>query len=140
MIETARLLLRPMQASDTGALLHVFADPAVMAAFDAVPFDRHRMARWVEDNLAHQEQHGYGLYAVFEKADGVLIGDCGLTRMDIGGTIEAELGYDFRSDRWGRGFATEAALAVRDEAVLRLGLPRLVSLIRQGNRASRRVA
>jgi RimJ/RimL family protein N-acetyltransferase len=140
MIETTRLLLRPMHATDTTELLHIFADPVVMAAFDAAPFDRRQMEQWVRDNLAHQERHGYGLYTVIEKADGAVIGDCGLTVMDSGGVTEVELGYDFRRDRWGRGFATEAALAVRDAAFLRLGLPRLISLIRHGNRASRRVA
>ncbi len=36
--------------------------------------------------------------------------------------------------------ATEAATAVRDYALQALRLPRLISLIRQGNEASRRVA
>jgi RimJ/RimL family protein N-acetyltransferase len=56
--------------------------------------------------------------------------------MDLG----PELGYDLRSDQWGRGLATEAATAVRDFAFDVLGLPRLVSLIRVSNDASRRVA
>jgi RimJ/RimL family protein N-acetyltransferase len=58
----------------------------------------------------------------------------------VGGRQEAELGYDFRSDHWHRGFATEAATAVRDYAFQTLALPRLVSVIRQGNGASQRVA
>ena len=48
-----------------------------------------------------------------------------------------ELGYDLRSAYWNRGLGTEA---VRDYAFTVLRLPRLVSLIRQGNRASQRVA
>jgi RimJ/RimL family protein N-acetyltransferase len=51
-----------------------------------------------------------------------------------------ELGYDFRSDYWSRGFATEAAMAVRDYALDVLKLPGLISLIRVGNEASRRVS
>ncbi len=53
---------------------------------------------------------------------------------------QRELGYDLRSDYWGRGLATEAACAVRDLAFADLQLKRLVSLIRVGNLASRRVA
>lgn len=140
MIETPRLFLRPMRAADAPALLHIFADPAVMASFGVGPFDRPRMDRWVAENLAHQERHGYGLYAVYERTGGLLIGDCGLTRMELDEATEVELGYDFRSDRWGRGLATEAASAVRDHAFGHLGLTRLISLIRQGNRASQRVA
>jgi RimJ/RimL family protein N-acetyltransferase len=138
-IETARLLLRPMRAEDVDDLLAVFADPKVMAAFGVEPFDRHQMERWVGRNLEHQERYGYGLYSIIDKADHRLIGDCGLEHLDDDGT-EAELGYDLRSDSWNQGVATEAATAVRDHAFRVLGLPRLISLIRQGNAASRRVA
>jgi RimJ/RimL family protein N-acetyltransferase len=140
MIETARLLLRPMRFKDTDALWQIFADPAVMAAFDAEPFDRRQMEGWVRKNLAHQERHGYGLCSVSYKANGELIGDCGLTQMTIGDATVVELGYDLRSDYWRQGLATEAAAAIRDHAFQTLRLPRLVSLIRRENRASRRVA
>jgi RimJ/RimL family protein N-acetyltransferase len=140
MIETPRLILRPMRAEDTDALQQVFADPQVMDAFGAAPFDRQQMERWVQRNLAHQARHGYGLYAVVLKAGGVIVGDCGLTHMEVEGVPEVELGYHLRSAYWHRGLGTEAAVAVRDHAFGVLGLPRLVSLIRQGNRASQRVA
>jgi ribosomal-protein-alanine N-acetyltransferase len=140
MIETPRLILRPMRAEDTGALLHIFADPQVMAAFLVEPFARPQMERWVRRNLDHQDDHGYGHFSVILKENGLLVGDCGLEVMEVAGETAVELGYDFRSDYWGQGLATEAAMAVRDYAFGTLGLPRLVSLIRQGNDASRRVA
>jgi [ribosomal protein S5]-alanine N-acetyltransferase len=140
MIETARLLLRPMREDDVDALLHVFGDPKVMAAFGVAPFDRSQMEQWVRRNLDHQERHGFGLFSVILKDGGRLIGDCGLELMDVDGERQAELGYDLRSDHWGRGLATEAAAAVRDYAFGQLECPRLISLIRQGNEASRRVA
>src|SRR6476646_5367500 len=139
-IETERLILRPMVAGDAPALLHIFADPLVMAAFGEAPFDEGQMASWVGRNLEHQERYGYGLYSVILKENGLLIGDCGLERIEVGGRIEAELGYDVRSDHRRRGLATEAATAVRDHALRALHLPRLISLIRVGNIASRRVA
>ena len=139
MIETERLLLRPMRAEDVDELLAIFGDPKVMAAFGVEPFGRPEMKHWVQRNLEHQERYGYGLFSVIHKADRRLVGDCGLEHMDEGAR-EAELGYDFRSDYWNRGLATEAAAAVRDFAFHELGLPRLISLIRQGNGASRRVA
>lgn len=140
MLETPRLVLRPMQASDMDALLRIFTDPHVMAAFDSPPFDRAQMARWLQRNLDHQAKHGYGLFSVMLKTNGVLIGDCGLEVVDVDGERVAELGYDFRSDYWHQGCATEAATAVRDYAFGALNLPRLVSLIRVGNVASQRVA
>lgn len=139
-LETARLWLRPMRATDIDALLVIFTDPKVMAAFDSAPFDRQQMAQWLARNLAHQAEHGYGLFSVIDKTSGLLIGDCGLEVMQVDGAQVAELGYDLRSDYWNRGFATEAATAVRDYAFNILSLPRLISLIRIGNRASQRVA
>lgn len=140
MLETPRLLLRPMRIEDTADLLHIFTDPQVLAAFDARPFDQQQMERWVKRNLDHQEQYGYGLFSVILKANGLLIGDCGLEHMVPEGKPEIEFGYDFRSDYWNQGLATEAAAAIRDYAFQTLQLPRLISLIRHNNTASQRVA
>jgi len=129
--------LREMRPEDATALLVVFSDPRVMASFPGEAlFDASRMSSWVGRNLEHQRVHGYGLFSVIHKGDGILIGDCGLERMEIG----VELGYDLRSDYWDQGLATEAAGAVRDFAFTTLGLVELISLIRVGNEASRRVA
>jgi RimJ/RimL family protein N-acetyltransferase len=139
-LETERLTLRPMVADDFDALLTIFTDPKVMASFKEPPFNRERMAGWLNRNLEHQQQYGYGLFSVCLKTNGVLIGDCGLEQMEVNGEVVAELGYDFRSDYWGQGYATEAASAVRDYAFGALHLPKLISLIWARNRASARVA
>ena len=140
MIETDRLLLRPMRADEADDLLRIFADPKVMASFGDILFDRSQMEQWVQRNLAHQQQYGYGLFSVCLKPSRLLIGDCGLEHIELEGSRETELGYDFRSDYWNQGLATEAATAVRDYAFQILALPRLISLIRQGNKPSQRVA
>lgn len=129
-----------MVAEDAGALLHIFADPEVMQSFDGLILSPEMMARWVQRNLDRQQRHGYGLFSVILKSEDVLIGDCGLEHMEVDGSPEVEIGYDFRSDYWGRGFATEAATAVRDFAFHELHLPRVISLIRSSNAASARVA
>lgn len=139
-IETQRLLLRPMRITDIDAMLRIFTDPLVMASFGIPPFERHEMKQWVQRNLSHQNEYGYGLFAVILKHNKSLIGDCGLEHRVINGESVTELGYDFLSDYWHKGLATEAAKAVRDYAFIELRLPRLVSLIRIGNDASRRVA
>jgi len=139
-LETERLILRPMTQSDFEALLLIFTDPEVMAAFQHEPFTPEQMQRWLSRNLEHQGQYGYGLFSATLKESGELIGDCGLEQMEVEGQTLAELGYDFRSDVWNRGFATEAASAVRDYAFEILQLPQLISLIRVGNLPSKRVA
>ena len=139
-LETERLILRPMLASDFDAFHRIFTDLRVMAAFDHDPFTREQMERWLKRNLDHQAEFGYGLFSVLLKDTGELIGDCGLEQMEVGDSKVAELGYDFRSDFWNQGYATEAASAVRDYAFDVLHLPELISLIRVGNLASKRVA
>ena len=137
-LETRRLLLRTMLETDFDALHRIFTDPKVMAAFQHDPLSREEMQGWLRRNLDHQRQYGYGLFSVLLKETGEMIGDCGLEQMED--EDAAELGYDFRSDFWNQGYATEAALAVRDYAFDVLQLPRLISLIRVGNLASKRVA
>ena len=139
-IETERLILRPMDITDIDAMLCIFTDPLVIASFGIAPFGRQEMERWIQRNLSHQNEYGYGLFSVILKSNELLIGDCGLEQMDIEGEKVAELGYDFRSDYWHQGLATEAAKTVRDYAFKVLGLPRLISLIRVGNNPARRVA
>jgi ribosomal-protein-alanine N-acetyltransferase len=139
-IETRRLLLRPMEISDIDAMLCIFTDPPVIASFGIPPFERRQMKQWVQRNLSHQNEFGYGLFSVILKHSNSLIGDCGLEHRDIDGEMVTELGYDFLSRYWHRGLATEAARAVRDYAFMKLTLPHLVSLIRVGNDASKRVA
>jgi RimJ/RimL family protein N-acetyltransferase len=129
-----------MQDTDLDTLLVIFTDPQVMAAFDEEPFNREQMSRWLQRNLDHQAQYGYGLFSVILKENGLLIGDCGLERMEVDGMQVAELGYDFRSDYWNQGYATEAARTMRDYAFDVLGLPQLISLIRVKSMASQRVA
>ena len=139
-LDTPRLLLRLMQPSDLDDLLKIFGDPKVMDSFNEEPFTKEQMQRWLQRNLAHQDEFGYGLFSVILKSENLLIGDCGLEHMDVEGEQKTELGYDFCSDYWNQGYATEAASAVRDFAFHRLKLPGLISLIRKGNQSSRRVA
>lgn len=98
------------------------------------------MLGWPGRNLEHQIRYGYGLSSVILKGNGELIGNCGLEQIDIEGLQVAEPGYEFRSDYWNQCFAMEATLAVRDYAFDILRLPQLISLIRVGNLASKRVA
>ena len=139
-VETRRLLLRPMKITDVDAMLRIFADPLVTASFGMPPFERRQVRQWVERNLSHQSKFGYGLASVILKHNNLLIGDCGLEHADIDGEMVPELGYDFLSDYWHKGLATEAARAVIDYAFVELKLSQVICLIRIGNDRSRRVA
>ncbi len=51
-----------------------------------------------------------------------------------------EVGYHFRRDQWGHGYATEAARACMGLAFHTFGAGKVISLIRPENVPSRRVA
>lgn len=57
---------------------------------------------------------GFGLWAVCLKETGEMIGDGGLTMQPINGKIKPEIGYHVRKDQQRKGYAKEAAIAVRD--------------------------
>ena len=89
--------------------------------------------------LARYREDGCAEYAVVIASTGELIGDCGPTFREIEGERLPELGWDLRSDRWGHGYATEAARGVLTHAA-DLGLTRVYSLIAPENERSRGVA
>ena len=139
-LETERLVLRHLSHDDLDALAAIQADPEVMRYFPSGPRSREEALRELERCIALQEQHGFSLWAAIEKARGRLIGRCGLLPQAIQGRDEVEIAYLIDREYWGRGFATEAALATRDHGFGRLGRDRLVSIIHRDNLASRRVA
>ena len=138
-LETSRLILREFVPEDVDALARVISDPETMRFYPA-PFDRAGVETWISRNLRRYAENGHGLWAMILKANGELIGDCGLTVQNVDGSDEIEIGYHVRRDLWGQGLATEAARACRDFGFARLPVERLISLIRPENLPSRRVA
>ena len=91
-LETERLFLRPMLETDFDSLLRIFTDPQAMQAFNHPPFTHEQLRRWLQRNLDHQKQYGYGLFSVILKSTGELIGDCGLEQMEDQGAAEGPAG------------------------------------------------
>jgi RimJ/RimL family protein N-acetyltransferase len=132
---TARLQLRPVSIADRNDLHRLEQDPEVMRHLnggvptplapvnpDASPF---RMPRGNEHDV----------WAVVERDSGSL---AGWVALHVHGTT-GELGYRFFRTFWGRGYATEAARAVIDDAFARVGLVRIKAETMAANVRSRRV-
>jgi RimJ/RimL family protein N-acetyltransferase len=103
-------------------------------------FDRHDAEKWIARNLQRYRIAGCGLYAVTLKGSEDVIGDCGLIRQMVEGEPRLEVGYHFRRDQWGHGYATEAARACMGLAFREFAAAKVISLIRPENVPSRRVA
>ena len=112
-IETERLYLREMTEDDFEALNKVLADSDIMQHYPYA-FDEAGVKNWIQRNMERYRIFGFGLWAVCLKETGEMIGDCGLTMQLINGQIKPEIGYHIRADKQRKGYAKEAAAAVRD--------------------------
>jgi RimJ/RimL family protein N-acetyltransferase len=88
-------------------------------------------------HMRHQDSHGFGLWAVELRATHEVIGVTGLTH--LADSAEIEVGYRFLRKHWGKGYATEAALASIQFGLGELRLERIVAVTLPTNRASRHV-
>jgi RimJ/RimL family protein N-acetyltransferase len=137
-LRTARLHLIRLRPGDLDDLVRMYADPRVMATLAGV-----RSAAWtaqyLERQLAHCEQYGFGYWAARDPHTGRFAGRGGLRRVIIEGRKEVEVGYGFLAEFWGRGLATELALASVRVGYTELDLLDLVCDTLPTNIASRRV-
>ncbi len=128
MIETERLALRRLTLNDADLLLGIFSDPVAMRYYESTR-DFEQTLGWIRWNLGMYEECGHGMWAAIARDNGRFVGQIGLVVQEVEGEREIELGYLLLRSCWGRGFATEAALACRDFGFRELGRERLVSLI-----------
>jgi len=140
-LTTERLLLRHFHILDSEPMYRVFGDAEVMRFGDGVQTKK-RVENWLHSCLEHYYQTwGFGPYAVIEQSSRDVIGYCGLFFFpDVNGQPEVEIGYRLARSMWGKGYATEAAIAVRGFAFSILGIKRLIAMIDPANLASIRVA
>jgi RimJ/RimL family protein N-acetyltransferase len=137
-IQTERLLLRRPTAADVEDPPAFLVDPRVVEFLGGVDDDpRGVVQRWVDD----WDDYPAGKLIV-ETAAGERIGRVGVNFYDPVRWVRSsapdarpELTWALAYDQWGKGYATEAATAVRDW----FGAP-LISLIAPANIRSQRLA
>jgi RimJ/RimL family protein N-acetyltransferase len=137
MIETERLLLRRPTEADVGSPPTWLADPEVMDWLGGIEPAAEVVRLWIDQ----WAQYPSGKFLVERKSDGALVGRVGANYYDVetwqrSPEGDPELGWALAREHWGQGYATEAALAVREW----LHAPRVISLITVANLRSQRVA
>ena len=139
-LETPRLILREFTAGDAEAIQVYASDPEVTRFTSWGPntpeITASVLAGWLKDQV-HTPRTEFNL-AIVRREDGATIGGAGfgLTDWSVG---TANFGYVLRRSAWGCGYATEAARAVRDWALIDLGLHRLIAHCEPENIGSLRV-
>jgi RimJ/RimL family protein N-acetyltransferase len=150
-LATQRLRLRLPAAGDTSAAAELLTDPEVMRFLGREEVPEERVGAVVEKWIRRWEENGIGFFVVESCEDGAFLGRVGLNVWDVRSWTHAtraaareyaqpELGWALVRSQWGRGYAAEAALAVRDWAFNQRDIRRLISLIAPDNLASAAVA
>ncbi len=138
-LETERLSLQHLTASDAEFLIELLNDPSFIRNIGD------RGVRTVQDAHAYVQngpaasyaKNGFGLDLVILKDTGEPIGMCGLIKRPT--LDDVDIGYAYLPRYWSKGYAVEAASAVKQYAQDVIGLKRLVAIVDPLNLGSIRV-
>ena len=137
-IDTHRLLLRKFTNKDAVLIYELNQDPEV-TRFTHDPIESLEQAATVlaQNILPQYDLYNYGRWAVHLKSTAESIGWCGLKyRPEL---KEVDLGYRFKKNSWGHGYATEAADASIRYGLEKLRISRITGRAETGNLGSIRV-
>jgi RimJ/RimL family protein N-acetyltransferase len=134
---TPRLRLRRLEEADRLVIRRMDTDPEIMGAAGVRTAEE--SDRFVADQIAHWERHGFGVWMAIDRVTQVCVGRGGLRHITLGGQDVVQVGYGLFPGFWGQGLATEVAVASIRVAFDLLRLPRLVAIVLPVNLASRRV-
>ena len=124
-IETERLLLRTFSETDASLIYELNLDPDVTRyTHDPVKDLAHATEILEKTIIPQYALYNHGRWAVHLKASLDFLGWCGLKyRAELN---EIDLGFRFKKEFWGKGFATEAAYASIKYGFEKIGLQRIV--------------
>lgn len=126
-LESERLILRPWRQEDRKPFAAINAEPDVVRYLNPLTDEQsHAMLDRID---RHFEDHGWGFWALEEKASGELIGMCGLNNVSsaLPFAPAVEIGWRLSAFRHGAGLAREAAERCLDFAFNELKLDRIVA-------------
>jgi RimJ/RimL family protein N-acetyltransferase len=128
-----------MVPDDADFVAEMLADPEVTHYYER-RFSRADAEAWLARQLGRYARDGHGLWLVLEREGRQPVGQVGLAMQEVEGERQPEIGWLLHRPFWGKGYATEAAIATRDAAFRQWRYAAVISLIRPENQPSRRVA
>lgn len=139
--ETNRLIIRELSVKDIPTMYQIYQNPEVKKY---IPDIDDYLENEIEKHKAYIKNvynfYGYGLWGVFSKSTGELIGRCGFQNTVINGKDEIEIGYLLDVNHWGYGYALECVKVCLNYAYNKLKFKRIVALIHPLNIRSIKVA
>ena len=138
-LETQRLILRPLATDDLEALYRLYSQLDLMRYITGQPRSYAKTRERLQAHMADHERYGFGLCAAILKANGEMIGRCGLEPVTRPNGLEGSLAWMFKKRYWGQGLATEFGEAMLAYGFSQLRLPRIFATADPRNKASIRV-
>lgn len=142
-LETERLILRPVEMRDVEGMFLLDSNPNVHTFLGNKPVKKIEESIGYIKNLQNQyQENGIARFAVIHKESGEFLGWSGIkfiTEEENNHINFYEIGYRFREEFWGKGFAYESAKAWYDYAFNELKVETLYASAHIDNLASRKV-
>jgi [ribosomal protein S5]-alanine N-acetyltransferase len=136
-LETERLMLRPLRSNDAPALFAILGDPEAMRFWHRAPIARPAIAAEIIAGQIAAMADGHFLYwTVWRDEDA--IGSVDLSALDFDHR-RGEVGFLFRRDQWGNGYGREAMEALIGQAFGPLKLERLEARVQAANFPAKRL-
>ena len=142
-IDTPRLIMRPFLATDDEGMYGMDSRPEVMEYVGRKPVQSIDESREVIRFVQQQyKDNGIGRWVMVEKNSNAFVGWTGfklLTATVRGRSNFIDFGYRLTPAFWGRGLATEGALAALHYGIDKLGFKEICAMTHVDNGASRHI-
>ena len=139
-LETQRCVVRELCLDDLDELFELYGDSEIDKYTEPLyPYEEEKefQCAYIENMYRY---FGYGMWLVFSKENGKLIGRAGLEHREYHEEIELELGYIIGTAYQGQGYATEVCKAILEYAEDHAGFERINTLIEDGNIVSEKLS
>jgi RimJ/RimL family protein N-acetyltransferase len=135
---TARLRAERLLPQHADEIHRMHQDPEQMALLGGIR-NATETAEYMERNLRHWDEYGFGIWLLRDAETGVVAGRALLRHYLFEDVDEVEVGYSFHPAWWGRGLAPEIASACLRFGREQLGLQTIVAVTTPANLRSQRV-
>lgn len=137
--ETQRLLIRPVVEQDADFVLELLNTPKFLELIGDREVRSTEQARsYIRKKMLPQLYRlGFGNYAVVRKADGILLGTCGLH--DREGLDGVDIGFAFLPQHERQGYALESALRLKKAAIEDFGIKHILGITSKKNLPSQKL-
>ena len=133
---TPRCIIRELSLDDLDALFELYGDEEITKYTEGLyPYEEEKEFQRAYINNMYRF-YGYGMWLVFSRETGELIGRAGLEHREYNGETELELGYVIGTRFQRQGYAMEVCQRILGIAKEITHFPRINCLIEEENKAS----